>query len=92
MVTPSLNESVAPSTRLHRLFWGFAIASVLWSLGWTIAPKGEDHMSFPASAPDREIDFIVYRPAEALDVIEHRLLDEPVMSDHRPLLATIRLR
>ena len=62
------------------------------ALGWTIAPKGDDHFTFPASAPDREIDYIVYRPDDGLEVTEQRLLDEPVMSDHRPLVATIRLR
>jgi endonuclease/exonuclease/phosphatase family metal-dependent hydrolase len=61
------------------------------SIGWTIAPKGADHMSFPSYAPDREIDFIVYRPTDAWHVEEQRLLDEPVMSDHRPLVATIVL-
>lgn len=62
------------------------------AFGWTVAEKGEDHLTFPSYAPDREIDFIVYRPAEAFQMIEQRLLDEPVMSDHRPLVATIELR
>ncbi|MDH3732771.1 MAG: endonuclease/exonuclease/phosphatase family protein [Gemmatimonadota bacterium] len=61
------------------------------ALGWTVLPKGEDHFTFPSYEPDREIDFIVYRPAEAFELIDQRVIDEPVISDHRPLLATIRL-
>ncbi len=62
------------------------------TLGWTIAAKGEDHLTFPAYRPDREIDFIVYRPADALEVREQVLLDEPVISDHRPLVAIVVLK
>jgi endonuclease/exonuclease/phosphatase (EEP) superfamily protein YafD len=30
------------------------------------------------------------RPAAAFDVIEHRVVEETVASDHRPLLAVLR--
>jgi endonuclease/exonuclease/phosphatase family metal-dependent hydrolase len=62
------------------------------SINWAIAPKGADHFTFPSYGPDREIDYIVYRPMDAIEVREQTLLDEPVMSDHRPLLATIVLK
>ena len=40
----------------------------------------------PAQNPVRQIDYILYRPAEAWQVVESRVLDEPVASDHRPLM------
>ena len=49
------------------------------------------HSSIPSDVPDREIDFIMLRPTEAFEVIEHRVVDEGVASDHRPLLAVLRL-
>jgi endonuclease/exonuclease/phosphatase family metal-dependent hydrolase len=47
-------------------------------------------LTFPAQKPDRWIDYILVRPAERWDVVEVRVFDEPVASDHRPLLAVLR--
>jgi len=59
---------------------------------WHIPDKGEDHFTFPSDAPDREIDYIVYRPQDRFEVVEHRVIDEPVASDHRPLLLELRFK
>ncbi|MGD8867306.1 MAG: endonuclease/exonuclease/phosphatase family protein [Gemmatimonadales bacterium] len=59
---------------------------------WHIPDKGEDHFTFPSDAPDREIDYIVYRPSDRFEVVEHRVVDEPVASDHRPLLLELRFK
>ena len=53
---------------------------------WTIPGKGADRLTFPSYAPEREIDFIMYRPAERFEVIRQEVLDEPIASDHRPVL------
>ena len=53
---------------------------------WTIVDKGEDHLTFSSFDPVREIDFVMVRPAGAFRVLEQRLLDEPVISDHRPVV------
>lgn len=58
---------------------------------WLVLPKDGPPETFPADAPDREIDFVMVRPAEGFEVVEHRVVDEPVASDHRPLLAVLRL-
>jgi len=58
---------------------------------WLVLPKGGDRFTFPSDAPDREIDFIMLRPAEAFEIVEHRVVGEAVASDHRPLLAVLRL-
>lgn len=53
---------------------------------WSIAAKGEDRFTFPSYAPAREIDFVLYRPATVFEVLRQELLDEPVISDHRPVV------
>jgi len=57
-----------------------------------IPDKGEDHFTFRSDRPDREIDFIVYRPADRFTVVELRVIDEPVASDHRPVLLVLEIR
>lgn len=59
---------------------------------WYIPDKGENHFTFPSDEPDREIDFIIYRPRDRFEIAEHRVIDEPVASDHRPLLLELRLK
>jgi endonuclease/exonuclease/phosphatase family metal-dependent hydrolase len=53
--------------------------------------KGTDAVvTFPADKPDHCIDYVMCRPAERWKVVELRVLDEPVASDHRPVLAVLR--
>jgi endonuclease/exonuclease/phosphatase family metal-dependent hydrolase len=49
---------------------------------------GGDGSTFPAGAPDRRIDWIMHRPASAARS-ESVVLEEPVASDHRPVLARL---
>jgi len=60
--------------------------------GWTLPDKGEDHLTFSSDDPRREIDFIGYRPGEIFEVVEQRVIAEPVASDHRPVLLVVRVR
>jgi endonuclease/exonuclease/phosphatase family metal-dependent hydrolase len=46
--------------------------------------------TFPADNPDRCIDYVLCRPADHWEVVEVRVLDEAVASDHRPVLAVLR--
>jgi len=48
-------------------------------------------LTFPADKPDRQIDYVLVRPASRWKVVESRVLDEPVASDHRPLLVVLEL-
>src|SRR5690606_30670121 len=48
-------------------------------------------LTFPASVPDREIDFVFAGPEPNWAVLEARVVDEPLASDHRPVLAVVRL-
>ena len=45
----------------------------------------------PVNQPTRQIDFILFRPAERWKVIEIRVLDEAVASDHRAIFAVLEL-
>jgi endonuclease/exonuclease/phosphatase family metal-dependent hydrolase len=47
-------------------------------------------LTFPADKPDRRIDYVMYRPADRWKVVEVRVLDEAVASDHRPVLTVLR--
>jgi endonuclease/exonuclease/phosphatase family metal-dependent hydrolase len=46
--------------------------------------------TFPAAKPEKQIDYILVRPANRLSVVEVRVLDEAVASDHRGLIAVLR--
>jgi endonuclease/exonuclease/phosphatase family metal-dependent hydrolase len=59
---------------------------------WEIPPKGEDHLTFPSRSPRREIDFIMFRPADRFEVRQSRVIDEPLVSDHRPVLLEVTIR
>jgi endonuclease/exonuclease/phosphatase family metal-dependent hydrolase len=60
--------------------------------GWSILDKGEDRLTFSSFAPDREIDFMMFRPPGYFQVVHHDVLDEPVISDHRPVVADLIFR
>jgi endonuclease/exonuclease/phosphatase family metal-dependent hydrolase len=47
-------------------------------------------LTFPSDKPNRRIDYVMYRPAEKWQMVEVRVLDEPVASDHRPVLTVLR--
>lgn len=50
-----------------------------------------DRFTFSATKPQQEIDFIFMAPRDQWSVDEVRVIDEPVASDHRPVLAVGRL-
>lgn len=58
---------------------------------WFVVDKSGPVDTFPSDAPEREIDYVMLRPAERFEVVEHRVIDERVASDHRPLLAVLRI-
>jgi endonuclease/exonuclease/phosphatase family metal-dependent hydrolase len=58
---------------------------------WFVVDKEGDPNTFPSESPEREIDFAMLRPAGAFEVVEHRVVEESVASDHRPLLVVLRL-
>lgn len=51
----------------------------------------EAALTWPADTPRVEIDYILYRPTAGLTVVEHRVIDEPEASDHRPVLLVLAI-
>jgi endonuclease/exonuclease/phosphatase family metal-dependent hydrolase len=58
---------------------------------WTTANK-KPLLTVPVSEPDRQIDFILFRPAARWKTIDVQVLPEAVASDHRAVLAVLELR
>lgn len=58
---------------------------------WTSA-NDKPLPTIPVTTPARQIDFILYRPADRWKVVEVRVLDEAVASDHRAIFAVLELR
>ena len=59
---------------------------------WSDAAVGNPEPTIPSDEPVRRIDYVLYRPAGIWGVVEFRVLDEEIASDHRPLLAVLELR
>ena len=68
-------------------------STVLEILGrhWHV-PPGRAAPTYPADAPEREIDFVLYRPAQGFEVVERRVIAETTASDHRPVLLELAWR
>jgi len=62
-----------------------------FATAWTRANQ-EPLSSFPAAKPVRQIDYVLYRPMDRWRVIEARVIEEPVASDHRPVLVVLELK
>ena len=58
---------------------------------WVNPLAGRPLPTFPAAAPRRQIDFVLYRTATAWAFGTARVIDEAVASDHRPLLVELEL-
>jgi endonuclease/exonuclease/phosphatase family metal-dependent hydrolase len=47
--------------------------------------------TIPVDQPTKQIDFILFRPAERWKAVEVQVLDEAVASDHRAIFAVLEL-
>lgn len=43
----------------------------------------------PVTKPNMQIDFILFRPSDQWKVVEVKVLDEAIASDHRPIFAEL---
>jgi endonuclease/exonuclease/phosphatase family metal-dependent hydrolase len=55
------------------------------------SPEGDSLLTSPAKSPRRQIDYVLLRPASRWRVVDVKVLDEPIASDHRPLLVKLEL-
>ena len=58
---------------------------------WTCPGGARPEPTFPAVKPTRKIDYIMYKPGHRWRVLENRVIDEKVASDHCPVLAILEL-
>lgn len=56
---------------------------------WTDATAGQPQPTWPSDQPRTKIDYVFFRPADGWRVVEQQVIDEPVASDHRPLLVVL---
>ncbi len=59
-----------------------------FSRSWTVSRSDP---TYPASDPQKQIDYVLWRPASAWRVISTNVLDAPTASDHRPVLVVLDL-
>ncbi|MCA9173086.1 MAG: endonuclease/exonuclease/phosphatase family protein [Planctomycetales bacterium] len=58
---------------------------------WTIASDQPETPTAPSGKPRSRIDYVLYRTGAPFKLLESRVVDESVASDHRPVLAVIEL-
>jgi endonuclease/exonuclease/phosphatase family metal-dependent hydrolase len=58
---------------------------------WKSADMGKPLLTFPVRKPARQIDYVLYRKTDRIRVVEVKVLDEALASDHRALLAVLEL-
>ena len=63
----------------------------LLSSDWEYASHDDPKPTIPAVNPRRKIDYIMYKPKARWKVIEVRVIDEKVASDHCPVFAVLEL-
>ncbi|MEX0794313.1 MAG: endonuclease/exonuclease/phosphatase family protein, partial [Pirellulaceae bacterium] len=57
---------------------------------WTPS-NTEPRLTIPVKEPNRQIDFVLFSPEDRWTVVETTVLNEPVASDHLPILAVLEL-
>ena len=59
---------------------------------WVYAtPPDRGLLTIPSGEPRKQIDYVLVRPADRFKVIEAKVIEEKVASDHRPVLAVVEL-
>jgi endonuclease/exonuclease/phosphatase family metal-dependent hydrolase len=56
---------------------------------WAMAPAVDPSPTTPSGRRRSRVDHILFRPAESWRVLESRIIDEPLASDHRPVLVVL---
>ena len=59
--------------------------------GWHYSNLGKPRFTIGSPEPDRQIDYLLVRPAAAWKVVATEVLAEPVASDHLPIVMTLEL-
>ena len=62
---------------------------LLKEAGWIDPTLSSDAHTFPSDKPRIEIDYVLHRPQKAFSFVSSQVIDEPVASDHRPVLTVL---
>jgi len=73
--------NATPESEPMRIFFKF----------WTDASARDPQPTFPSFSPRRRIDYVLFRPASRWRVLESRVIEEKVASDHCALLVILEL-
>ncbi len=63
--------------------------SKLKAKGWINESMGKTLYTIRSSNPTKQIDFVLFRPQSKWKVTDVNVLDEPVASDHLPIVMTL---
>jgi endonuclease/exonuclease/phosphatase family metal-dependent hydrolase len=56
---------------------------------WQVAAAAGKTPTYPSKEPAKQLDYVLFRPAACWKVVEVRVLEETVASDHRPILVVL---
>ncbi|MGI9241711.1 MAG: endonuclease/exonuclease/phosphatase family protein [Verrucomicrobiales bacterium] len=71
---------------------GSAPLEKLAANGWVLESLGKDLRTYGAANPEKQIDYVLLRNMRAWKVIGVEVLDEPIASDHLPIVMTLELK
>ena len=64
---------------------------LLQKKGWIHEDFNKDLFTIPVVNPNIQIDYVLARPAKRWHIISVKVIDEPMASDHLPILMTLEL-
>lgn len=59
--------------------------------GWTQGDPATELLTWEATDPDRQIDYVLVAPARAWRIVGIEVMDEPLASDHLPIVMELEL-
>lgn len=67
------------------------VLKLLEQKGWVREDFDKKMLTVPSISPNKQIDYVLVRPGKKWHIIEIKVLDEVLASDHRPILMTLEL-
>jgi len=59
--------------------------------GWVTNTSDKNLLTVPSVNPKKQIDYVMVRPKQQWRIIDVKVIDEPLASDHLPILMTLEL-
>ena len=64
---------------------------LLQKKGWVYENFNKDLFTIPVDNPNKQIDYVMPRPIKRWHIVNVEFIDEPIASDHLPILMTLEL-